>query len=93
MGRPVSEASLRGRLGAYSLHATHDPRETTAKARATFLDRFFDEVDPQRTLPEAELVRRAESARKAYFTRLALKSVQARRRRSRNGGAGALRDD
>ena len=31
---------LRGRIGAYRLHATHDPRETTAKARATFLASF-----------------------------------------------------
>jgi hypothetical protein len=78
---PDSLYALRGRLGAYTLHATHDPRETTAAARATFLERFIDEVDPNRELPEAERNRRAEAARKAYFTRLALKSAKARRKR------------
>lgn len=42
--------------------------------------RFEDEVDPDHVLSEAERRRRAEHARKAYFTRLALKSTQARRR-------------
>jgi hypothetical protein len=45
------------------------------------MDRFEDQVDPHRVLPNAERQRRAEQAKKAYFTRLALKSVQARRRR------------
>jgi hypothetical protein len=73
--------TLTGRLGAYTLHATHDPRETTKAARAAFLRRFEDEVDPNRELPEAERARRALAARKAYFTRLALKSATARRKR------------
>ena len=72
------EASLRGRIGAHALHASHDPRLTTAKARATFLAKFLDEVDPDRTLPEEERLRRAEHARKAYFARLALRSARAR---------------
>jgi hypothetical protein len=37
-----------------------------------FDQRFLDEVDPERKLPEAERQRRAEHARKAYFTALAL---------------------
>jgi hypothetical protein len=41
--------------------------------------RFEDEVDPDRTLPSDERVRRADQAKKAYFTRLALRSAQARR--------------
>jgi hypothetical protein len=41
---------------------------------------LIDEVDPDRELPEAERFRRAEHAKKAYFTRLALKSAQARRK-------------
>jgi hypothetical protein len=48
------------------------------------MSRFEDEVDPNRVLSEAERQRRAEQAKKAYFTRLALRSVQARRR---TGGA------
>ena len=73
-----AERTLRARLGAYSLHARYDPKETTAKARAAFLGRFDDEVDPGRKLPAAERARRAESARRAYFARLALRSAQTR---------------
>jgi len=79
-----TERRLRGRIGAYALHARHDPRATTAAARLAFSRRFVDLVDPDRTLPEDERRRRAEAARKAYFTRLAYRSVQARRAKSRN---------
>ena len=75
--------ALRGRIGAYRLHATHDPRETTKAARAKFLARFVDEVDPERSLPEAERLRRAESAKRAYFSRLALKSARTRARKKK----------
>src|SRR5207245_1594919 len=80
--RLVSEAALRGRIGAYKLHATHDPRETTQRARAAFLSRF-EAVDPDGVLPEAERLRRAAYARKAYFAQLALKSVRRRAKRQR----------
>ena len=68
---PRIGASLRGRIGALSLHATHDRRETTKNARAAFLSRFLLEVDPDGLLPIEERVLRANYARKAYFTRLA----------------------
>lgn len=71
---------LRSRLGAYRLHATHDPKETTQKAREAFARRFEREVDPDGVLAPAERPRRVEAARRAYFTRLALRSSQARRR-------------
>lgn len=82
------EAALRGRIGAYALHARHDTRETTRNARVAFLARFLDEVDPDRTLPEPERLRRAEAARKAYFARLALKSARTRAARARRKGGG-----
>jgi hypothetical protein len=63
------------------MHSKNDPMATTAKARATFLERFIDEVDPDRVLPETERLRRAESARKAYFARLAFLSAKARAKR------------
>ena len=81
-----AERSLRGRIGAYSLHAAYDSRELTAPARKAFLSRFELEVDPEGELPAQERERRAGHARKAYFTRLALASVKARRKRTRNGG-------
>ncbi|MGH8973041.1 MAG: hypothetical protein ACRD0C_07525 [Acidimicrobiia bacterium] len=74
------ERVLRARLGAYRLHAVHDPKETTRKAREAFAARFEREVDPTGALPPAERARRAEAARRAYFTELALRSSLARRR-------------
>ena len=73
--------ALRGRIGAYRLHATHDPKETTKAAREAFMARFEQEVDPDGTLVPKERARRAEAARKAYFAQLAHKSAKARRRR------------
>ena len=83
------EASMRGRIGAHSLHARYDPRKTTAAARAAFLDRFEREADPDGVLDPSERARRARHLRAAYFARLALRSAQVRRRRAqrRNGGA------
>ena len=77
-----SERSRRARLGAYTLHSRHDSRASTAKARAAFLSRIEREVDPDGILSPVERLRRAEFAKRAYFLRLALKSVQARRIRS-----------
>lgn len=63
--------------------ARHDPREVTAAGRKAFDARFEREVDPDGVLDPKERARRAEMARKAYFTRLALKSAQARQGRRR----------
>jgi hypothetical protein len=78
---PGDLAALRGRIGAYKLHATHDPRETTAKARATFLERFYVQVDPESSLAPIERERRALAARKAYFAQLAYRSAVSRSKR------------
>lgn len=75
------ELSLRGRLGAYATNSRHDTKKLTAPARAAFLDRFERIVDPKGELPAVERLRRAEIAKKAYFTRLAMKSARARRTR------------
>jgi hypothetical protein len=75
------QRSLQARMAAYALHATHDPRVTTRRARDAFMARFERQVDPDGTLPEAERRRRAEAAKKAYFLGLALKSAKARRKR------------
>ena len=74
-----SERSLRARLAAHALHAQYDSRELTRPGRDKFEQRFIEEVDPERMLPEAERQRRVDHARKAYFTRLAMKSAQARK--------------
>lgn len=75
-----SERVMRARMAAYMLHARYDPRETTKAARRAFNQRFVDQVDPDRRLPEQERNRRAEAARRAYFTRLAYLSARSRRR-------------
>lgn len=76
-----SERSLRAEIAAHESWAkTDDPSARTAPARAAFLKRFEDHVDPYGVLDPAERARRAESKRRAYFKRLALKSAQARRR-------------
>lgn len=78
-----AERTLRARLAAHALHAqVADPSAHTAPAREAFLDRFERQVDPDGLLPEAERLRRAEHARKAYFTSLAYKSARARRKAS-----------
>jgi hypothetical protein len=80
-GLPRSERILRSRIGAHASWAgTADRSARTAPARKALNDKFDREVDPDGQLTPAERARRAESARKAYFTRLALKSAQARRR-------------
>jgi hypothetical protein len=82
--RNANERALIGRLAAYERWAqTSDRAAATAAARKAFADRFERQVDPDGVLPPAERARRAESARKAYFSRLALKSAQARRAKSK----------
>lgn len=82
MSLTPEQRSLRSRAAAYAMHSRHDSRETSAPGREAFLRRFLDEVDADRVLPEPERLRRAELARKRYFTDLAFKSSRARSRRA-----------
>lgn len=79
---------MMGRIGGLRRSALHDSREMTAKARSTFLAKFIVAVDPDGALPEEERLRRAEIAKKEHFTRLAMASVEARRK---FGGGGKTR--
>lgn len=83
------QRALRARLAAHTLHSQVDSRAHTEPARRAFLERFERQVDPNGTLPPAERTRRAEHARKAYFTRLALRSAEARQVRRRTADEGA----
>ena len=80
---PMNHAQrvLIGRLGAYKMLSRHDPYEVMKAARAAFVSKFERDVDPDGVQPLAERLRRAEMARKAHYTRLALASAQARRKR------------
>jgi hypothetical protein len=86
MSLSQSERVLRARLAAHTLHSAVDGRAHTEPARQAFQQRFERQVDPDGVLPEPERQRRAESARKAYYTKLAFESVKARR--ARRGGDG-----
>lgn len=92
MPKNPSERSLIARIAVHESWArTPDRTARTAPARAAFADRFEKQVDPDGVLSPTERARRAEHARQAHMTRLALKSAQARRARAaaRQGGAAA----
>lgn len=71
-----SQRTLRARAAAFALHAKGGT--STKAGTAAFLARFEREVDPTGILTPVERARRAEFARKAYFSRLALKASRAR---------------
>lgn len=74
---------LRSRMASHVSWAnTADPAARTANARKALLDRFDRQVDPDGVLPPEERARRAKHARTAFYTSMALKSAQARRRKA-----------
>lgn len=77
---------LRAQIAAHARWKQEDPGPNMARARQAFRDGFEKQVDPDGVLPEAERFRRAESARKEYYKRLAFKSARARQARARLGG-------
>lgn len=93
MPRPAGhpDNKLISTLGNHVRWAQTDDRTgATAPAREAFRDRFIREARERfGDLPGPELARRAESLRKAYYTRLALKSAQARRARKGGGDVAA----
>jgi hypothetical protein len=75
------ERVLRARLAAHESWAnTTDPTARTEPARTAFQNRFLEQVDPEGRLSSEERERRAESARKAYYTRLSFEAAVARRK-------------
>ncbi|WP_194828596.1 hypothetical protein [Nocardia sp. XZ_19_231] len=76
-----TERTLQARIAAHeSWSRTGDRAERTAKARAAMQSKFDRLVDPDGLLSPEERAYRADQARKAHYTRLALKSAQSRRR-------------
>lgn len=74
-----TERTLTARAMAHHSWAkTEDRNKRTAPGRAAADARFERQVDPDGVLDPVERAKRAESARKAYFTELALKSHRAR---------------
>jgi hypothetical protein len=67
------------RAAALTRIAREGGTAVSAPARAAFLKKFDDAVDPDRLLSLEERARRAKAARRAYFSRLAAKSAASRR--------------
>lgn len=77
-----AERALLARIAAAEKWArVPDRNAATAKARQALVDRFERDVDPEGKLDPAERALRAESARRAFYLRLALASAKARRAR------------
>jgi hypothetical protein len=83
----AKQRSQRARLAGLSRSAKYDGREVTAQARATFLDSFGQQVDPDGSLSPAERDRRATAARRAHFVRMAFESAKARARNKTAAGS------
>jgi hypothetical protein len=85
MALSPAQRTLHARLAAHALHASRDSRELTAPARKAFLDRFKAQVIEAaakrgEVVSPEEIRRRAEHAKRSYFTKLALESSRARRK-------------
>lgn len=79
-----SDRALIARIAAAERWAhTSDRTAATAAMRKAFTDRFERQADPDGVLDPADRARRAASLRTAFYSRLALKSAQARRARSK----------
>jgi hypothetical protein len=81
-----SERSLRARIAGHAFAAQHDVREHMKPAQAASpgqLPYWERQVDPDGELDEVERRRRAEHARQAHMTKLALASAKARRNRKK----------
>lgn len=80
----ASDANDRRTIARIASHTswarTPDRTARTQPARSRFRDRFYEQVDPDGVLAPDERERRAESARRAYFTALARRSALARRK-------------
>jgi hypothetical protein len=85
MPRSQAERSLSASIAAHEMHAQHDGREITARARSRFLASFLEQVP--KDLPEPERVRRAEHLLRAHMKRLALASARKRRQAAEAKGA------
>ena len=74
----AAQRSLRAKIGAHALHATHDGVALTEQARTVFLASFERQVDPEGLLPADVRQRRAAHALRAHMTRLSLAASRAR---------------
>lgn len=77
----MSDRSQAAKIAAHTSWAnTEDRTARTAPARRGLMAKFERQVDPDGLLSPDERTRRAESARRAHFQKLALASAKARRK-------------
>jgi hypothetical protein len=80
-----AQRALAARIASATRWAHEDGRTGTAKARSAGpgpIAYWEAKVDPTGELAPSERTRRAESAKRAHYSRLALASAKARRRRA-----------
>jgi hypothetical protein len=80
---------LAAQIAANTRWSREDPTEQGRIMRAGLEQKWLREVDPNNELPEGERLRRAASARKAHYQRMALASAKARRARKLAGSGDA----
>lgn len=86
--RTPGERALIARIAAATRWAKEPSRsDATKAARNAFASKFEQEADPDGVLDPDERARRAAYLRSAYYSRLALRSAQARRNRGGKGVA------
>ena len=67
-------------LGGLARASRHDSAAMTAAGRRAFSETYFlDMVDPDRTLDEADRLRRASAAKKLHYVRMSYLSHKARK--------------
>jgi len=74
-------STLEAQIAAHESWAkTPNRAARTAAARKAMMERFETLVDPDGVMPEAARLEMAESARKAHYRKMALKSAKVRAR-------------
>lgn len=85
MALTPEQRSQRARIAAHTRWSREDPSTNAQRGQAGLLAKFEREIrDANPDLSDAEVGRRAESARKAHMLRLAFRSAKVR-----TSGAGA----
>lgn len=83
--REQEERRARGKLGAWTLHATHDSQALTRKAFETRMENFRKQADPTGELAQKnpqELARRTQALLNADMSRLRLAKLKKARERA-----------
>lgn len=78
----ITARRLRAQLANAALQSQRDMKEQTRAATAATWERYLDQVDPDRTLPEDERFRRAKQAERAHMLSLRYRQEVQRQERT-----------